>query len=124
MAETTARTLSSTRRLRRNDIESPSFGTDAALQQGDANAARILNDTAADLAFALSHVVHLFHPQILIVGGGLSAVGEPLRAAVEKALGGFLMDAFAPGPRVTLAALGEDAVPTGALALATGSLPD
>jgi hypothetical protein len=28
------------------------------------------------------------------------------------------MDAFAPGPRVALAALGEDAVPVGGLALA------
>src|SRR5438093_4999167 len=35
----------------------------AALKQGDAAASRILEETAADLAFALSHVVHLFHPQ-------------------------------------------------------------
>jgi glucokinase len=63
-------------------------------------------------------VVHLFHPQIIIIGGGLAGVGEPLRAAVESALKGFLMDAFAPGPRLALAALGEDAVPMGALELA------
>ena len=30
----------------------------------------------------------------------------------------FVMDAFAPGPKIALAALGEDAVPAGALELA------
>src|SRR5438093_8933159 len=49
-------------------------------------AKRILNETAEDLAFGLSHVVHLFHPEVIVLGGGLSLVGEPLRAAVEGAL--------------------------------------
>src|SRR5882724_11874405 len=44
----------------------------AALQEGDALAKRILEETAADLAFGLSHVVHLFHPAIIVIGGGLS----------------------------------------------------
>ena len=88
-----------------------------ALQQGDEAATRLLQETAEDLAFGLSHVVHLFHPEVIILGGGLSNVGEPLRAAVQAALSGFVMDAFAPGPKVALAALGEDAVPVGALKL-------
>ena len=90
----------------------------SALERKDPGALRILRETTEDLAFGLSHVTHLFHPQIIIVGGGLSGVGEPLRAAVEDALRGFLMDAFAPGPKVALAVLREDAVPTGALDLA------
>lgn len=89
-----------------------------ACQQGDTAARRLLQETAEDLAFGLSPVVHLFHPEIIILGGGLSGVGESLRAAVERALRGFVMEAFAPGPRIALAALGEDAVPVGALCLA------
>lgn len=89
-----------------------------ALRQNDPSAKRILAETAEDLAFGLSHVVHLFHPQIIIIGGGLSGVGEPLRSAVESALARFVMDAFAPGPKIVLAKLAEDAVPTGALELA------
>jgi len=89
-----------------------------ALEQSDPAATRVLNDTAEDLAFGLSHVVHLFHPQIIILGGGLSQVGEPLRAAVERSLRQFTMEAFAPGLYVGLSALGEDAVPVGALELA------
>ncbi len=91
-----------------------------ALRRQDASAWRILRETAEDLAFGLSHVAHLFHPQVVILGGGLSGVGEALREAVETALRRFVMDVFAPGPRVALAALGEDAVPVGALVLAQG----
>jgi glucokinase len=90
----------------------------AAVAQGDPAARQILDETAEDLAFALSHVVHLFHPQMIILGGGLASVGEPLRAAVRTALRRFIMEAFAPGPNLALAALGQDAVPAGALELA------
>ena len=102
--------------------EAKHLGT--ALGQGDPEAARILKETAEDLAFGLSHAVHLFHPQIIVVGGGLSLLGEPLRAAVAKALPQFIMDAFAPGPQVALAGLGEDAVPVGALELAKAATSD
>jgi glucokinase len=90
----------------------------AAVGQGDPIARQILRETAETLAFALSHVVHLMHPQVIILGGGLSKVGEPLRDAVAQALPPFLMEVFRPGPRIVLAALGEDAVPVGALELA------
>lgn len=89
-----------------------------ALAARDAVALRILKETGEDLAFALSHVTQLMHPQVIVLGGGLSLVGEPLRAAVAAALPRFVMEVFRGGPEVKLAALGEDAVPTGALLLA------
>jgi glucokinase len=89
-----------------------------ALAQGDALAAQILTEVADDLAFGLSHVTQLLHPEVIVLGGGLSLLGEPLRTAVAAALPRYVMEAFAPGPRVVLAGLGEDAVPVGALLLA------
>lgn len=89
-----------------------------ALAVGDALAQRILDETAEDLAFALSHVVQLMHPATIVIGGGLSLVGEPLRTAVQTHLRRFIMEVFGTGPSVQLAALGEDAVPVGALLLA------
>lgn len=90
----------------------------AALAEGDPLAERLLGELAADLAFALSHVTHLIHPEVIVLGGGLSLVGEPLRLAVAQALPDLLMTAFRPGPVMALAALGEDAVTIGALELA------
>jgi glucokinase len=108
-------------RLAGNETRGEARHLGAALGQGAAAAERILREVAEDLAFGLSHVVHLFHPQIIILGGGLSGVGEPLRAAVAAALSGFTMEAFRPGPEIRLAALGEDAVPVGALLLASAN---
>jgi glucokinase len=90
----------------------------AALAEGDAGAQAVLSELADNLGFGLSHVVQLLHPEVVVVGGGLSLVGEPLRAAIAEALGRYVMDAFRPGPEVRLAGLGEDSVPVGALALA------
>lgn len=92
-----------------------------ALNAKDTEAERILGETADDLAFALSHVTHLFHPEVIVIGGGLSLVGEPLRAAVADALPANLMEVFGRGPAIRLAGLGEDSVPVGCLAAAAMS---
>lgn len=89
-----------------------------ALTAGDKTATAIFQETIDDFAFALSHAVHLFHPQTVILGGGLSLIGEPVRLTTEQKLSGYLMDAFQPGPDIQLSKLKEDAVPVGALALA------
>lgn len=91
----------------------------SALEKGDPSARQILAELADDLGFALSHVVHLLHPAAIIMGGGLSLMGESLRAAVADALPRNVMEAFHPAPPLKLAALGEDAVPAGALILAS-----
>lgn len=89
-----------------------------AVTAGDALALRILDETTEELAFALSHVVHLCHPEVIVIGGGLSLMGEPLRRKVAEHLPRFTMHAFAPGPQIRLAGLGEQVVPIGALLLA------
>ncbi len=89
-----------------------------ALNQNDPLAIKILDETCDDLAFGISHAVHLVHPETIILGGGLSLVGEPLRNLVVQKLSGYLMDVFQPGPWVQLSLLKEDAVPIGALLLA------
>ena len=88
-----------------------------ALAQGDPLAQEILQTTSRNLAFALSHVTHLFHPQVITLGGGLSLIGVPLRKNIEQQLPDFLMEIYGTGPQIKLAELGEDAVPVGALLL-------
>jgi glucokinase len=93
-----------------------------AILKGDAAAAAILAEATENLAYALSHVVHLFHPQAIVLGGGVSQIGERWRKSVEDALPKYLMPPFQPGPEIRLTTLGEDAVPVGAIACALGLL--
>jgi glucokinase len=95
-----------------------------AFAVGDPDAHCIIHETAQDLAFGLSHVVHLFHPERIVLGGGLALLGEPWREAVARALPPLIMEGFAPGQPVVLSELGEDVVPRGALLLAASRLKE
>ncbi len=89
-----------------------------ALAQNDSEAEAILHSTVRDLALGLSHVVHLLHPEAIVIGGGLSLLGSPLLDKLQQILPSYLMKIMLPGPSIHLAALGEDVVPIGALTLA------
>jgi len=92
----------------------------AALAAGDTAAQRILDAAAAPYAHALSHVVHLLNPDVIVLGGGVAAIGEPWRGSVARQLVGFLMTPLQPAPPVRLATLGEDVVPVGVALAALG----
>jgi len=89
----------------------------SALDQDCLVAAQLLENLVTRLSLGLSHVVHLFNPDILILGGGVSLIGEPLRKGIEKKLHSFVMHAMHPLPEIAIAGLGEDVVPMGALAM-------
>ncbi|MFH0946248.1 MAG: ROK family protein [Planctomycetota bacterium] len=92
-----------------------------ALARRDPAAETMLDELTTDLAYALSAAAHLLSPEVIIIGGGLSLLGEPLRAALAGKLPGFITEAYKPGPKVRLSALGEDVVSRGALLLARQS---
>jgi glucokinase len=92
-----------------------------ALQKNDAVAKKILDEVSDNIAFALSHVVHLFHPQVIIIGGGLSLLGDDLSNAITTSLPRYVMKAFLPAPKIKIALLGKNIVPIGALELARSS---
>lgn len=89
-----------------------------ALMEKDADALAIVEEIGDDLAFALSHVVHLFNPDVIVLGGGLSHLKEHLVLPVSKQLPQYLLKALLPAPPIKIASFGEDVVPMGALQLA------
>jgi glucokinase len=90
----------------------------SAINKGDKGAIKILDETADNIAFSLSYIVLLFHPRIIIIGGGLSLIGEPLFKRINVSLQKYVVPAFHPVPEVKIAKLGEDVVCIGALLLA------
>lgn len=88
-----------------------------AIQNGDEGAKTILQETAETFAFGLSHAIHLLNPEIIVLGGGLSLLGDPLVKAVVDKLPDYLMSVFNT-PEIRIAELKEDAVCVGAALLA------
>jgi glucokinase len=89
-----------------------------ALDQSDPLASDLYKEIIDDLAFGLSHAIHLLHPDIVIIGGGFSLIGESLENELQNKIPAYLMKAFQPGPVIRLAKLKEATVPVGALLLA------
>lgn len=90
-----------------------------AIELGCERATAIVEDAMRCMAFALSHVVHLVHPEVMVVGGGVSQMGALVLEPLRSALPGFLMEPFRPGPRVVGVGLGTESVTFGGLALAS-----
>ena len=59
-----------------------------AAAAGDGYASRILEETARILAVAVANLVHLFNPDVVVIGGGVAAAGDlifsPLRSEVRR----------------------------------------
>ena len=91
----------------------------AALEENDEQAHELFEEVVDDLAYGLSHAIHLFHPDVVILGGGFSLIGEILQRQVSQKIPDYLMKAFHPAPLVRLAELKENSVPVGALLLAS-----
>jgi glucokinase len=95
----------------------------AATQQGDARAAALLNQAWDRLAEGICHVIALLCPRRIIIGGGVSLMGEqvlfePLRKLVAERV----FKPFAGLTDIVPAALGEEVVVHGAIALARKKL--
>ena len=89
-----------------------------AIRRNDPVANQIFDDAMDALAFCLSHVVHLLGPDTIVIGGGLSLMGNIINEAITKRFTTLLMEVFKPGPMLQIAALGEDVVPVGAIEFA------
>lgn len=84
---------------------------------GDQRAIRLLDETGEMLGAWLGSVVSLLDPDIIILGGGVSRIGEPLFARIRRAVPGRTINPFAAQTPIVAAALGADAGVWGAAAV-------
>src|SRR5262249_41724468 len=94
-----------------------------AARQGDAFAAATLGRAWIALAEAISHVIALLGPRLIVIGGGMSLSGEELLfGPLRKLVAQRVFKPFAGSYDIVPAALGEEVVVHGALALAEKKL--
>jgi len=117
--------------------EQLSLGVDSSLSASDDLNAKIIADAAIAgdrlashaiersgnaLGNAIASFAHLFNPKIIIIGGGVSLIGDPLFGAIHRSLNRSIMDAiYIKDLTITRASLGDNAGLMGAVVL--GHLP-
>ena len=86
-----------------------------AARRGEAAALEVVRIEAEHLARAMAALTSVIDPELIVLGGGIGGNGDLLIKPIEKRLRGLLR---LPAPRLSISALGDDAVVLGALATA------
>jgi predicted NBD/HSP70 family sugar kinase/biotin operon repressor len=96
----------------------------ALAQEGDAGCRRVIADAGRALGRAVADLCNYMNPDLVVMGGDLSAAGdlvlEPMREAVQR----FAIPAAADDVQITAGTLGDRASLLGALAHAGHELED
>ena len=85
------------------------------VRAGDREMQAILDKWLDDVAAGLTGLIHIFNPEIVLVGGGVSAQEDLLIAPLRRKVLSGMMPRFAENLRVERASLGNDAGMIGAL---------
>jgi glucokinase len=93
-----------------------------AAARGDRLCQAVLGEAFAMLAEGICHVVALIGPRRIVIGGGVSLVGSPLFVPLRHLVAERVFKPFADCFDIVPAALGEEVVVHGALALASQRL--
>ena len=95
------------------ELSHAAFGD--AVANHDPAALAMVDDVAAQVALGCANLIMVLDPARIVIGGGLSALGEPLRDAVDRHVALMVLGAqYRPPVEVMLATLGDDAGAVGA----------
>lgn len=88
-----------------------------AAEQGDRLASDLIRLTGYYLGVGLVNLVHIFNPELILIGGGVSQMGQLLLAPAAEVVKERAFELPARAVRIELARLGTDAGVLGAVAL-------
>jgi glucokinase len=89
-----------------------------AAKAGDAMAIDVLRRAGLFIGMAVANLVHLFNPQRIVIGGGVSNAGELLFGPMRQGANEHIMPSYRGSFDIVPAALGDDVGLLGAAALA------
>ena len=87
----------------------------AAAEAGDETVLALLDHWTDEIAQGLAGMVHIFNPQLILIGGGVSAQQKLLIDPIATKVKASVMPAFAEGLEVRAAQLHNDAGMVGAV---------
>ncbi|MFC5447164.1 ROK family protein [Paenibacillus aestuarii] len=86
----------------------------AAAAEGDAGASGILREAGRALGIGLVSILHLLNPQVVVLGGGASHIGEPLLGPMREIIEQRCLPAIRGPVQFVASALGSSAGAVGA----------
>jgi glucokinase len=90
-----------------------------AAQEGDPLSVDVLSEAGRLIGHHLANLAHAFNPELFVLGGGVSSIGELFFTPIRQSLEDHIMDpVYLENLRVEAAALGDDAGLVGAMVLA------
>ena len=87
----------------------------AAAEAGNATVLALLDAWTDEIAQGLAGMVHIFNPQLILIGGGVSAQQKLLIEPIAEKVKASVMPAFAEGLEIRAAQLHNDAGMVGAV---------
>ena len=94
----------------------------AAAEQGDPLAGELIAKTGYYLGVGLANLINIFNPELIVIGGGLTNIGEPLLGPAFKVAGERAFKESYQAVRFALPELGADAGVLGAAVFACQSV--
>jgi predicted NBD/HSP70 family sugar kinase len=88
-----------------------------AAKNGDLLSRRILSEVGEHLGVAVLNLVHIFNPGLVIIGGGVSRIGELIFDPIRRVVMERAMPDFTKELRIVPADLSDDVALYGAVAL-------
>lgn len=90
-----------------------------AATQGDLLATALLNEAADALALGIGNAITLLHPEVVVIGGGVSLMGDALWAPLREKVERYAFHLFTDSVELRPAQLGEEVVVIGGALLAS-----
>ncbi len=89
-----------------------------AAQAGDSTAVEILAYAGRVIGLGIVSALHLFNPEVIVLGGGVTKMGDFLFQPMRQIIDQHVLDtAYTEGLKIETAALGDDVALVGAAAL-------
>ena len=97
----------------------------AAIRDGDKSVERVVRQAAQTVGYAVTNLVHMLCPEVIILGGGLvESIGEIYLEEVSRTVKKSVLQCYEDMFEIKMAKLGDDAGAIGAAIWATQQLPD
>ncbi len=80
-----------------------------AATEGNTEALKLINEWTDEIAYGIAGYVHVFNPQLVLIGGGVSRQQELLISPLKEKVLSLIMNDFADGLEFKSAELGNDA---------------